>query len=141
MSLTKINNRIYVSGLPKLKDFEYLKEIGIKHVVNLMEKTYHKFPDIKFLHVPVKNYHPPTLDQINMIMNYISETNDEKILIHCYGGLGRTGVIAACYFVRYENLPADEAIKKIRSIRRGSIETKGQEDIVGDYYGYCNSLK
>lgn len=62
MSLTKINNRIYVSGLPKPKHWAYLKEIGIKHIINLMAESCYNQQlsetfNIKVYHVPVKNYH------------------------------------------------------------------------------------
>ena len=48
------------------------------------------------------------------------------VAVHCQAGKGRTGTVLAGYFV-IEGVSAAEAIKKIRSLRPGSIETNEQE--------------
>ena len=49
-----------------------------------------------------------------------------RILIHCKGGLGRTGMLAARLLVELGDSP-EEAIRKVRHARRGAIETSEQE--------------
>lgn len=135
--LTKINNRIFVSALPKTHDWKYLKEIGIKHVINLMMEPHNnsfvKTFGIDVIHIPVKNYSPPSLEQIDQAITFIETSGDDKILIHCWAGLGRTGTIVACYLVKHENMTSDEAIKHIRMLRPGSVETSEQELIIHKY--------
>ena len=53
-------------------------------------------------------------------------TAGKKILIHCKGGLGRTGMIAARLMVELGEPPAD-AIKKVRRARPDAIENSKQE--------------
>jgi len=53
-------------------------------------------------------------------------SEDNRILIHCRGGLGRTGTIAARLLVELGWTPAD-AISAVRQARPGSIETSAQE--------------
>lgn len=48
------------------------------------------------------------------------------VLVHCRGGLGRAGTIAARLLVELGMRPA-EAIKEIRLARPGAIETAAQE--------------
>lgn len=48
------------------------------------------------------------------------------IVIHCKGGLGRAGMIAARLLVELGK-PADEAIRSVRAVRPGAIETVDQE--------------
>ena len=50
----------------------------------------------------------------------------EKILIHCRGGLGRTGLVAGLILVERGCAPRD-AIQQVRAARRGAIETVAQE--------------
>lgn len=53
----------------------------------------------------------------------------ERVLIHCRGGLGRTGLLAAQILVERGDTPAD-AITAVRKARPGAIETFEQEDYV-----------
>lgn len=54
-----------------------------------------------------------------------------RIVIHCKGGLGRTGLLAARILVEF-GMPPDEAIKQVRHARPGAIETIEQESYVRD---------
>ncbi len=53
----------------------------------------------------------------------------ERILVHCRGGLGRTGTIAARLLVEL-GMAAEEAIRSVRRARTGAIENDRQEDYV-----------
>ena len=55
--------------------------------------------------------------------------NGKTIVIHCQAGLGRTGMIAGILLRRF-GIDGETAIKTIRQIRLGSIETSAQEDFV-----------
>lgn len=52
-----------------------------------------------------------------------------NVLIHCRGGIGRAGTIAARLMVELGFDPQD-AIDRVRSVRPGAVETKEQEDHV-----------
>ncbi len=52
-------------------------------------------------------------------------------LVHCQGGLGRTGMILALYLVQRKNMSPESAIAHIRCLRNGSIEANtGQEEAI-----------
>lgn len=53
----------------------------------------------------------------------------ERLVIHCRGGLGRTGMVAARLLVEFGEEPA-MAIRKVRQARPGAIENRRQEDYV-----------
>jgi ADP-ribosyl-[dinitrogen reductase] hydrolase len=55
-------------------------------------------------------------------------TNGESIFIHCRGGLGRAGTVAARLLIELGITGADTAIAKVRQVRPGAIETRAQED-------------
>jgi len=52
-----------------------------------------------------------------------------RVLVHCKGGLGRTGLLAARILVEFGMTPA-EAVARVRAARHGSIETQEQLDYV-----------
>ena len=56
----------------------------------------------------------------------------QNIFIHCMGGLGRTGVVAAMLLIEAE-IPVDKAIKLVRQSRPHTIETSEQEAFVRNH--------
>ena len=48
------------------------------------------------------------------------------VLVHCKGGLGRAGTVAARLLVELGERP-DEAIRRVREVRPGAIENEAQE--------------
>ncbi len=49
------------------------------------------------------------------------------IVLHCRGGLGRTGTVAARLLME-RGVMVEEAIRRVRAARLGAIETTEQED-------------
>ena len=53
----------------------------------------------------------------------------ERLLVHCAGGFGRSGMVAAKLLAAL-GAPADQAVDTVRRARPGAIETDGQLDYV-----------
>jgi rhodanese-related sulfurtransferase len=53
----------------------------------------------------------------------------ERVVVHCRGGLGRAGTIAARMLIELGAAPA-VAVRRIRTARPGAIETRQQEQYV-----------
>ena len=51
------------------------------------------------------------------------------VLVHCKGGLGRAGMIAARLLVELGMAP-EQAIREVRRARKGAIETPSQLALV-----------
>ncbi len=54
----------------------------------------------------------------------------QNVAVHCRGGLGRTGTVAACVLVALGQHAADEAIGAVRAARKGTVQTEEQEGFV-----------
>jgi ADP-ribosyl-[dinitrogen reductase] hydrolase len=52
-----------------------------------------------------------------------------RVVIHCLGGLGRTGMVSARLLVEF-GMDPEEAIAAVRKARPGAIENEDQEDYV-----------
>jgi protein-tyrosine phosphatase len=60
----------------------------------------------------------------------------QTVVVHCRGGLGRTGTVVASCLVRL-GYSAEEAIAITRSARPGAVEVEEQEAWVADFMRGC----
>ena len=54
------------------------------------------------------------------------------VAVHCAAGKGRTGTVLAAYLVT-QGMTAGEAIRKVRELRPGSVETYEQEQMIREW--------
>ncbi|KAF4094030.1 hypothetical protein AMELA_G00008540 [Ameiurus melas] len=82
---------------------------------------------IYFYNFVWKDYGVASLTTILDMVKVMSFAVQEgKMAIHCHAGLGRTGVLLACYLVFTSRMSADQAILFVRAKRPSSIQTRGQ---------------
>ncbi len=83
---------------------------------------------------PVPDFMAPSMLQIDRVISFIQRSiaQHKPVDVSCYEGRGRTGTVLACYLVSKGATPED-AIRETRAKRRGSIETKEQEDAIVQY--------
>ena len=79
------------------------------------------------MHIPGREFEEKWQDSGEKLRNQL--LSGESIVIHCLGGLGRTGTIAGRLLVELGTDP-DTAIRRIRAARPGTIQTIRQETYV-----------
>ena len=53
--------------------------------------------------------------------------NGGRVLVHCRGGLGRTGMVAARLLVEVAGATPQQALNDVREVRPGAVETPAQQ--------------
>mmetsp|Transcript_49977 Transcript_49977/g.140044 ORF Transcript_49977/g.140044 Transcript_49977/m.140044 type:complete len:1427 (-) Transcript_49977:87-4367(-) len=146
---------VAVSSTPKRRDqILAMANLGVALVVTLTEESplpqaFFEGSGVRNFFVPVPNYEPPTVDQVDSIMATVEEVvaSGKRAMVHCGGGKGRAGTVAACLLLRYGansiaaghrgplrcHMRSDEVMTYIRDARPGSIETTQQERFVREF--------
>lgn len=133
-------------------DMEVIRDWGADALVTLMEDfeldmlAVRKLPEIAKSH-GIRWYHLPIVD-VSVPGKCFEEVwttegkelqnilyNGGRIVLHCRGGLGRTGTIAARILVEF-GIEPEEAMHMVRMARPGAIQTIVQEE----YVRRCQSL-
>jgi len=128
-------------------DLEVIKSSGAKALMTLMENDELSAVQVPFTelgekaaslglewhhHLPVRNDDVPDCSFEDVLTYSGLRFRDlliqgKKVVIHCLGGMGRTGTIAARLLVEVGASPND-AIRAVRAVRTGAVQTRKQEE-------------
>ena len=127
------------------KDLEIIKKQKIKIIVSLLPDLeinklgFNDFiwskKEIEYLKFPIDDFGVPSINKYNELKELISIIKknlrlSNPVLIHCNGGKGRSGMIAALVL---KAMKEKDTIKKVRENVVGAIETKEQETFVENW--------
>ena len=128
------------------KDLDVIRDAGYVAVVTLIEQheidtlgvtalgSQVRARHMDWLHLPIRDVSVPDA-AFDARWRNVGEglrarlRDGVSIFVHCKGGLGRAGTIAARLLVEL-GTPASEAIVMVRGVRPGAIETREQEAYV-----------
>ncbi|KAM8986256.1 dual specificity protein phosphatase 23 isoform 1-T1 [Ara ararauna] len=115
--------------------YAFLLRRGVRHLVSLTERDpphHGSCPGVLLHRLRVPDFTAPTPAQIRRFLRLVEAANarGEAVAVHCMLGHGRTGTMLACYLAKERKLNGADAIREIRRLRPGSIETREQEEAV-----------
>jgi protein-tyrosine phosphatase len=82
--------------------------------VDLLNTYCEAFGDSNVCHAPIEDYHlcdPRTLENTILPFLAASDASGTPAVVHCSGGLGRTGHVLAAWLVRHRGLSVDDALE------------------------------
>lgn len=138
-------------GSDRHEDFREIKQAGVSKIFSLQEEQELLYLSngtenienrreslsalgIEMVHSPIRDFGVPSIEQAEELTKMILSdvTEGKNVLIHCLGGLGRTGTIAACVLVR-TGISPDDAVAKVRSVRPDTLENDAQVGFVREF--------
>lgn len=123
-----------------IRDIDLIKKQNITVIVSLIEDfefeelLIQKFPDlsldnnIQFIHYPIVDHQIPNdIKSFHKLILYLCHLleNGHRILIHCRGGVGRTGTVCACILLHF-GYSASEAIYTVKDRRQRALRNQKQ---------------
>ncbi|XP_061437837.1 cyclin-dependent kinase inhibitor 3-like isoform X1 [Lethenteron reissneri] len=131
------------------KDLDEVQSQGVQDVLVLCtpgELVHCRVPDLleayarrglRVHHEPVLDGAVPDVAQCCALLDTMhgSLGAGRRVLVHCYGGLGRSCLLAACFLLRIsESLSPEDAIAALRELRgRAAIQTLQQYNFLHDF--------
>ena len=86
---------------------------------------------IQWFHIPIKDCDTPTNDvrsrwlDLKPLAKYKLSVTKENILLHCWAGSGRAGMMAAKILMQF-GMSSDEAVTHVRNAKPDAIDTAKQ---------------
>lgn len=135
-----VNDTMVRGGQADQEGLNWLAARGIKSEVDLRgddrDNSWNPpthFPLQKSFHIAVPDFASPTFGQVEEFLDIVNNPANQPVYFHCKAGIGRTGVMTACWRIS-EGMSADEALAKERiNSYHGSLK---QEQFVRDFEAY-----
>jgi atypical dual specificity phosphatase len=116
-------------------DLALLRGMGVTTLINLTEQPMPaellERHSIRSYHMGIEDRRAPPLLWLKLLLAKMDSMmrNNEVLAVHCLAGLGRTGLVLAAWLVR-EGLTAAEALRRLRMIEPGFVQSQEQEDLL-----------
>ena len=111
----KLDDKVYRAAQPGDEGFQELRSLGIRNALNF--RNYHsdaneaKGTGIRLFRIKMEAGEIETSQAIEALR--IIKTSDGPIVIHCWHGSDRTGLISALYRIVFQGWSKDDAIDEL----------------------------
>ena len=123
-------------AVPLKDDLADIEKRGVRAVATFTERPLPEAgrasSSLEFVHIPIDDFDIPTLDQVRQFCAWADAriAEEKPVAVHCFAGLGRTGLMIACFLVREPGRTTDKLLYELRKIEPGYVQTAQQETII-----------
>lgn len=115
---------VYRSGQPLPPDLSSFRGMGGATVLRvssdgdippIVEGMAAQDYGLVYIYIPLPSFFGPGDSDIDRILSIIADPQTRPILIHCLHGEDRTGMIVACYRIKFDGWTADRALAEAKA--------------------------
>ena len=118
-NLYRLDGKLFRSEQLAAQDYALLKQHNIQTIVNLRffdrndDQAAFGHRDLKLVNTPLMSWFIRPQDVAEVLWQIEQAQQHGAVLVHCYHGADRTGLIAAVYRIIYQNWSLEEAKREM----------------------------
>ena len=120
-NLFRVSERLYRGAQPNAEGVRELAKLGVRTIVNL--RAAHSDSDeiaeaglegvMNYVHIPMTAWNPKE-EHAKRFLSVVADPSSAPVLVHCYHGADRTGMMVALYRVVVEGWSKERAIHEMK---------------------------
>lgn len=116
----KVNDNYYRGSQPNAQEFNHLKQIGVKTVIDLRKDAVDEAPELaraaglEYINIPLTTKRAATEEQTAHFLSLVNDPNNWPVYVHCKGGRHRTGEMTAIYRITQDGWTGDQAYEEMK---------------------------
>lgn len=116
----KVNENYYRGSQPDAAEFQDLKRLGVKTVIDLRKDRVEEAPEwaraagLQYVNIPLTTKRPATETQTAEFLQLVNDPANWPVFVHCKGGRHRTGEMTAIYRITHDGWTGDQAYAEMK---------------------------
>jgi protein tyrosine phosphatase (PTP) superfamily phosphohydrolase (DUF442 family) len=116
----QVNEHYYRGSQPGAAEFERLKRLGIKTVIDLRKdrlkeaQGWAQAQGLRYFNIPLTTKKPATAEQTEYFLRLVNDPANWPVFVHCKGGRHRTGQMTAIYRITHDDWTAARAYEEMK---------------------------
>jgi len=145
----KLNDNYYRGSQPMASQFDELKKLGIKTIIDLRKDSIAgasqeaREAGLQYVNIPLTTKRPATEDQTTQFLKLVNDPANWPVFVHCKGGRHRTGEMTAIYRITHDGWSGDKAYEEMKKydFEDSFFYPRSLKKYVFAYYEQFRSLK
>lgn len=136
----KMADNYYRGAQPLPDDYQSLKDIGVKTVIDLRddptdyERSAVESLGMKYVNIPMSGWKSPKDADIQQFLDLLNNPETGTVFVHCKAGIHRTGITAAIYRMEKYGWDYDKAYQEMKNYKFSTNFFQGAlKEYVKDY--------